>query len=175
VSVAQRTELIIRHSVRVRVWKIMSLMKIINPVRQTNPMIVPMMPRNTTIPKFSKNKDFLRLYPAEKIIGGRMIAKKISLLNYIACPRALDKLVITYLAKAAVNMPMNMAIVDSCRYGTFLYSMTCEVITYKTRIMTKMKASTENVYCISLPSDCYCYDLNFNYKEPAHKSLTKKA
>lgn len=47
-----------------------------NPVIKINPMIVPTIPKNQIIPKLSKNKDFLRLNPAEKIIGGRMIAKK---------------------------------------------------------------------------------------------------
>lgn len=39
------------------------------------PMIVPMIPRKQIIPKLSKNNDFLRLYPAEKIMGGKIIAK----------------------------------------------------------------------------------------------------
>lgn len=52
-------------------------------VRQMNPIIVPMTPKKDVMPKFSKKRDFLRLYPAEKIMGGRMIAKKTSGLNYI--------------------------------------------------------------------------------------------
>ena len=52
-------------------------------VKHIKPIIVPIIPKNATIPKFSKNNDFLRLYPAEKIIGGKMIAKNISLLNSI--------------------------------------------------------------------------------------------
>ena len=51
-------------------------MKIRKDVRQINPMMVPITPKNEVIPKFSKKSDFLRLYPAEKMIGGRMIAKK---------------------------------------------------------------------------------------------------
>jgi hypothetical protein len=43
-----------------------------------NAMIVPMTPRKLIIPKFSKNRDFLRLYPAENIMGGRIIVKNIS-------------------------------------------------------------------------------------------------
>jgi hypothetical protein len=46
-------------------------------VKHIKPIIVPIIPKNATIPKFSKNNDFLRLYPAEKIIGGKMIAKNI--------------------------------------------------------------------------------------------------
>lgn len=55
----------------------MLLMKMMKPVKQMKPMIVPMIPRNATMPKFSKNKDFLKLYPAENIIGGKIIAKNI--------------------------------------------------------------------------------------------------
>lgn len=44
-------------------------------VIQMNPMMVPNIPKNQIIPKLSKNSDFLKLYPAEKIIGGRIIAK----------------------------------------------------------------------------------------------------
>jgi len=40
-------------------------------------MIVPIIPKKATIAKFSKNKDFLRLYPAEKIMGGKIIVKNI--------------------------------------------------------------------------------------------------
>jgi hypothetical protein len=55
--------------------------KIRNPVKHKNPIIVPIIPKKATIPKLSKNKDFLRLYPAEKIIGGKIMVKNISLLN----------------------------------------------------------------------------------------------
>lgn len=51
--------------------------KIKNALRHKNPIIVPIIPKNATIPKFSKNKDFLKLYPAEKIIGGKIMAKNI--------------------------------------------------------------------------------------------------
>lgn len=44
-------------------------------VMQIKPIIVPITPKNHIIPKLSKNKDFLKLYPAEKIIGGSIIAK----------------------------------------------------------------------------------------------------
>jgi hypothetical protein len=77
-----------------------------NPVIHRNPMIVPTIPKNTTIAKFSKNSDFLKLYPAENIIGGKIIVKKISLLNEIYWLRA-------YLEMAAVIMPMRIAIEDS--------------------------------------------------------------
>lgn len=43
--------------------------------------MVPTTPKNVIIPKFSKNSDFLKLYPAEKIIGGRIMVKNISLEN----------------------------------------------------------------------------------------------
>ena len=55
------------------------LMNMRNPVIQRNPIIVPTMPKNTTIAKFSKNNDFLKLYPAENIIGGKIMVKNISL------------------------------------------------------------------------------------------------
>jgi len=45
--------------------------------RLMNPMMVPMTPRKLIIPKFSKKRDFLKEYPAEKMMGGRMIVKKI--------------------------------------------------------------------------------------------------
>lgn len=50
-------------------------------VMQMKPIIVPNMPRNHIMPKLSKNNDFLKLYPAEKIIGGRIIAKNSSFEN----------------------------------------------------------------------------------------------
>lgn len=53
------------------------LKKLINAVRTTKLIMVPMIPRKLMIPKFSKNKDFLRLYPAAKIMGGSMKVKKI--------------------------------------------------------------------------------------------------
>ncbi len=59
-------------------------MKIKNDVRERKPMIVPIIPRKATMAKFSKKRDFLRLYPAEKMMGGRMMVKKISLLNCIS-------------------------------------------------------------------------------------------
>ena len=49
----------------------------------TKPIMVPMTPRKMIIPKFQKNNDFLREYPAENMMGGKMIVKKISLLNTI--------------------------------------------------------------------------------------------
>ena len=76
-----------------------------NPVIQRNPIIVPTMPKNTTIAKFSKNNDFLKLYPAENIIGGKIMVKNISLLNDISWLRA-------YFEIAAVIIPMRMAIED---------------------------------------------------------------
>jgi hypothetical protein len=48
------------------------------------PMIVPITPKKLIIPKFSKNRDLRREYPAEKIMGGRIMVKKISLSNTIS-------------------------------------------------------------------------------------------
>ena len=45
---------------------------------QIKPMIVPATPRKIIVPKFSKKRDFLNEYPAENIMGGRMIVKKMS-------------------------------------------------------------------------------------------------
>lgn len=52
-----------------------------------NPRIVPMTPKKLIMPKCSKNNDFLREYPAEKMMGGSMIAKKMSLLKVISPSR----------------------------------------------------------------------------------------
>ncbi len=49
-----------------------------------NPMMVPMTPRKLIMPKCSKKSDFLSEYPAEKMMGGSMMAKKISLLKMIS-------------------------------------------------------------------------------------------
>jgi hypothetical protein len=38
---------------------------------------VPMIPKNDIIPKFSKNNDFLKLYPAAKMMGGNINIKNI--------------------------------------------------------------------------------------------------
>lgn len=51
------------------------------------PSMVPMTPRKLIMPKCSKNRDFLREYPAEKMMGGSMIAKNISLLKMISPSR----------------------------------------------------------------------------------------
>ena len=50
---------------------------------QINPIIVPIIPKKEMIPKFWKKRDFLKLYPAEKMIGGNIIVKNISLLKAI--------------------------------------------------------------------------------------------
>lgn len=81
VSVAHNTLLIIITSANEKTWKIYWLMTIIKPVIKTKPMIVPKTPKNQIKPKLSKNKDLRKLYPAEKIIGGSIIAKNISLEN----------------------------------------------------------------------------------------------
>lgn len=56
----------------------------ITAVIHTKPIIVPMIPRKPVTAKFSKNNDFRRLYPAEKIIGGKIMVKKTSPENYIS-------------------------------------------------------------------------------------------
>jgi hypothetical protein len=43
--------------------------------------MVPKMPKKLIKPKFWKNRDFLRLYPAENMMGGRMSEKNMLLLN----------------------------------------------------------------------------------------------
>jgi hypothetical protein len=48
------------------------------------PRMVPMTPRKLIMPKCSKNNDFLSEYPAEKMMGGSMMAKNISLLKIIS-------------------------------------------------------------------------------------------
>lgn len=52
-------------------------------VIQTKPMMVPTIPKKPVTAKFSKNNDLRKLYPAEKIIGGKIIVKKTSPENYI--------------------------------------------------------------------------------------------
>ena len=106
VSVALNTALISNIYVSVNAQKKKLLMIIRNPVMHKNPMMVPIIPKKATIAKFQKNKDFLRLQPAEKMIGGKMIVKNISLLNSIYCWSA-------YFEMAAVIIPIKMAIEDS--------------------------------------------------------------
>lgn len=74
---AHKTELIIRIYVNVNALKNNLLIKIKNPVKHKKPIIVPMIPRNANTPKLSKNNDLRKLYPAENIIGGKIIAKNI--------------------------------------------------------------------------------------------------
>lgn len=83
-SVAHNTLLISRIYFRFSVLKNIPSRMLRNTDKHTNPMTVPRMPRKLINPKFSKNKDFLRLYPAENIIGGNMIEKNMSLLNCIS-------------------------------------------------------------------------------------------
>jgi hypothetical protein len=77
VSVAHKTLLRINISVRVSTSKIL-LISMMYPEINKNPMTVPTIPKKLIIPKFSKKSDFLRLYPAEKMIGGKIIAKNSS-------------------------------------------------------------------------------------------------
>lgn len=70
------------------------------------------MPKKVIIPKFSKNKDFLRLYPAENIIGGSMIVKNISPENCKLSPKVYNQGKITNFAKTATRAPITMATVD---------------------------------------------------------------
>jgi hypothetical protein len=58
------------------------------------------------------------------MIGGKMIAKKISLENDIVDFSAyFFNRKVTYLQKIAVITPIKMAIVDSCKYFMFLSSI----------------------------------------------------
>lgn len=77
VSVAQRTQLSSIISLRSSLWKMIASSIEQNKDRHTKPIMVPITPRKVIIPKFSKNKDFLREYPAEKMMGGSMMVKKI--------------------------------------------------------------------------------------------------
>ena len=77
-----------------------------------NPIMVPIMPKNPMIAKFSKNSDFRREYPAEKIMGGRIIVKKISPEKTMLKWKA-------YFTKAAVRAPSNIDTADSWRHGTY--------------------------------------------------------
>lgn len=87
VSVAQRTQLTNMISLRSRVLKMRESIAVQNRQRLTKPMMVPITPKKVIIPKFSKKSDFLSEYPAEKMIGGKMIVKKISLSNTISASR----------------------------------------------------------------------------------------
>ena len=85
VSVAHNTLLISKHYVRVKLLKICVFKNTITKDIKIKPMIVPKMPRNPVIAKFSKKRDFLRLYPAEKMIGGKIKVKNKSPENKIYC------------------------------------------------------------------------------------------
>lgn len=77
VSVAHITLLIIITSDKVRALNKYLFIKNMKPDKNIKPMIVPITPKNQIMPKFSKNNDLRRLYPAEKMMGGSMIAKNI--------------------------------------------------------------------------------------------------
>lgn len=55
--------------------------KLIHADRAINVKMVPNTPKNPINPRFWKNSDLRRLYPAEKIIGGRTKVKNISFEN----------------------------------------------------------------------------------------------
>ncbi len=82
-SVAHNTLLIIRVYFSVKVSKNISSKMDKNKARQIKLIIVPKIPKKLISPRFWKNNDFLRPYPAAKIIGGKIIEKKMSLLNSI--------------------------------------------------------------------------------------------
>lgn len=86
VSVAHNTLLIISVSFSVSESKNISSSNDNTTDRHKNPKIVPTIPKKLIKPKFWKNSDFLKLNPAENIIGGRIIEKKMSLLNCISVP-----------------------------------------------------------------------------------------
>jgi hypothetical protein len=77
VSVAQRTQLTSIISLRSSLLKKSASISEQNRHRETKPMMVPMTPKKLIIPKFSKKRDFLSEYPAEKMMGGSMMVKKI--------------------------------------------------------------------------------------------------
>lgn len=85
VSVAQRTALSNMISLRLsRSPKMNRLMRYVKALIKIKPMMVPITPKKLMMPKFSKKRLFLSEYPAEKMIGGSMIVKKISLLKTIS-------------------------------------------------------------------------------------------
>lgn len=87
VSVAQST-LLSRRTCDSVIFLKMKWFKIeINRASKTNPIIVPKIPKKVIIPKFSKNNDFLKLYPAENIIGGSIMVKNISPENCKLSPK----------------------------------------------------------------------------------------
>lgn len=83
VSVAHKTLLIIKVYLSVKESKKIESSNSNTSERQINPKIVPTIPRKLINPRFWKNSDFLRLYPAANMMGGSIIEKKISLLNCI--------------------------------------------------------------------------------------------
>lgn len=87
VSVAHRTQLTNMISFKSSALKNRESMAEQNRHKLTNPMIVPITPKKVIMPKFSKNSDFLSEYPAEKMMGGNMMVKKISLSNTISASR----------------------------------------------------------------------------------------
>ena len=84
VSVAHRTLLIMSVYLSVRASKNIESSIVKNTDRQINPIMVPMIPMKLISQRFWKKSDFLRLYPAAKMMGGRMMEKKMSLLNIIS-------------------------------------------------------------------------------------------
>lgn len=84
VSVAQSTLL---SSITSLVLSIPSKQNVLNRLMKAERTMklsrVPTIPKKLMIPKFSKKRDLRRLYPAAKMMGGRMNVKKISLLNSI--------------------------------------------------------------------------------------------
>lgn len=86
VSVAHKTLLSsITSDILSRWSKKMLLKKFMQAESATNENIVPKMPRKVMSPRFWKNSDFRRLYPAANMIGGRMKVKNTSFENMISC------------------------------------------------------------------------------------------
>lgn len=81
--------------------------------RKMKAIMVPTTPRKLIIQKLSKNSPFLRLYPAENMIGGKMRVKKKSLWNYNVSSSAYNQYDFTYLANTAMSSPMIIAMVAS--------------------------------------------------------------
>lgn len=87
VSVAQRTQLTSMISFKSSALKKSESMAEQKRQRLTKPMMVPITPKKVIMPKFSKKSDFLSEYPAENMMGGNMMVKKISLSNTISASR----------------------------------------------------------------------------------------
>jgi len=129
VSVADRIQDNIRISVILSLVGMIYGISLKKPAKQAiivKVIIVPTIPKNMIYPKFSKKSFFRRLYPAAKIIGGRMKLKKISSLNWIVAFEVYyykERYIRFYkggggtqFIMTAVRRPITIATADSWRY-----------------------------------------------------------